>query len=422
MMKNSLLPLLALLCFVTCSTACKDTRYGATSSVATSPDAGLPDTEEQEDLLPQPTPEEAWAITSPIKIHEGSIQIFGQLVAAGDLFAAIWLENTQGRIFVMAAWIDPSTMEISDPIIVSPDYDTLDFSPNNAIAAWTGSELAIAWATEETIRFRRLRPDGSFVEDPTAVVIAAGTNTQVKGVIPLPSGRFGIVWLDDRMEDFNYLPWFANVGPDIDNAQEEHYLLVDDETSIQAGSVTLGRPDPCLCNDRWWISLSWHRRDGPGTLDVIKLTTFDQDGQIQETADVIERDTIHLSYQGKGTVDAGASGVHVSGWDVDQGSFVVQMMTPNAPSIVQLPGGDARPVLGTSEVWGPAALTLSGEDLFFYAPNTTVPLEPYAEPLLLSRIEEVAPGYAMAGNANGFGILWEEEDALFFIMARPLEP
>lgn len=411
--------LLAGLIWALALAACDDVRYSsATVTTIDWPDGDPPDGDDLVDDLPDgdlpDTPPDDPPLTDlefsePITAIDRGVQVFPQIVWTGQRFALVWVQNFEGHLFATATFIDPQTLEIGPTVRVSPDYTDAANSVQTVHAAASGGSVTVVWNTEGQLWFRELGDTGQPRNSPRLLTAEASPHGNVLGVLGSPSQGLGVVWQDDRDEEFHYLPRFTAYGS-ID--VPEHRLLVEGETNVRIGSVTLDGPDGAI--------MSWQRADGPGPPDQIWLTRFDLGGALRDPPELAyEGDTVHLAYQGDALV-VDARGPLVGVWDVDRGAMLARPVEGGV-LINDLPGGVDRPVIALAPDDSLAAVvkgTQQGIDAVWL--HRFGPLdERLGEPLEVpGSARRSLFGVGIAAGGGGFGVVYDDNGSVRFVMLR----
>lgn len=354
-----------------------------------------------------------------------------QLLWTGTQYAVLYQVNVGGRIPLRIRFVNAAGTSVSEPVEVTPSYESREHAPQSGKMAWANGELRVFWTTEsQTIWMRRVDANGELLSDPTPAVQNVGVNAYLKTVVPRDDG-FALLWLDDRSQEYLYLWYFVR----IDDTGVELFPQALLTTDVEAADAGGG-----LVEHEGRYSLIWSFRQATMP-DSVFLSSFDQDGVLSGPPPEIYRaDHAMLSFFGPPAA-RWYGGELVAIWDLDRGVVLFDTTTSSAEDAPVVLGSDevtGQPIVSASEAGGEDTIavlygageyggsSLSPTELHFATVDALDWVVTYRVQL---NAQTQTPGSCLqdrdvVSSSGGFGVTWvrgcsEADRTLFFTKVGP---
>lgn len=268
-----------------------------------------------------------------------------QLLWIGTQYVVLYQVNRNGHGFMRIRFIDAENARVSEPVEVTPDYDSYEDIPQNSRMAWANGELRVFWTTRgKTIWMRRVGADGELLSEPTPAVQNVGIHAYLKTVVPREDG-FALIWQDDRSQEYFYLWYFVRID-DVGVELSPQVLVSNDVEHADSGGG--------MVEHESGYTLVWSDRQATRP-DLVFQSNFDSDGTpIGLTQEIYRAENAILTYYGP-PVARWNGGELVAIWDLDRGVVLFDSSASPAQEAPVVLGADevtSRPLVAVRETSG----------------------------------------------------------------------
>jgi hypothetical protein len=348
-----------------------------------------------------------------------------QLTWTGTQYVVLYHVNRNGHIFLRLRFIDAVNARVSEPVEVTPDYDSYEDIPQNSRMAWVSGELRVFWSTYgQTIWMRRVGADGELLSDPTPAVQNVGAHAYLRNVVPREDG-FALLWRDDRSQEYFYLWYFVRID-DVGVELSPQVLVSNDVEHTDSGGG--------MVEHESGYSLFWSYRPRP---DSVFQSNFDSDGAPTGlTQEIYRAENAILTYYGP-SVALWNGGELVAIWDLDRGVVLFDSSTSPAEEVPVVLGSDevtSRPLVAVRETSGgeTIAVLYGAGDHNGLSTEIHFAIVDGLDWVVTHRVQLNAqtqtPGSCLeerdiVSSGGGFGVTWvqgcAEDRTLYFTEVRP---